>query len=304
MDIKRIIFGICAAFFLWTGIAYAEEETKTIVEYKKMYEVFDGMPKNNPYAVKEMTKKYKVPLEKLVKQFPSSYPVRLEGEDEWISIPVEWECTDDYENVMYGIYTFIVKPQNEQYQVSSDLEIMDIPCIEVTISSETQVYPDDIQVVVEVPGGEMYVLKLRTSGYIYSIQSILEEITGIPVNEQMIYFGDKVIGEDYTIEEYGILHGSVLRLVQEEERLNDEESQKPDDDEENADSTESEFFEEGEEIELTIVTQEVELDDQVQIQKRAVKTGDTVQGVIWVTLLIIALSVVGVMAGLKIKKRE
>lgn len=280
--------------FLSTGVVLAEEgETKTIVEFKKMYEVCSSIKWGNEYGILTIKKDYKVPLDELIKEMPASYPVRFEGEEEWVTIPINWECVDDYENGMYGVYVFIPEPVDSRYVISQALGNMDIPAVEVTIDSEIREKLTEIQVKVETPDGQSYILKLDTAENIYKMQVLLEEITGISVEDQMIYFGDVEIKADQDAGEYGIIHGSVLKL----ESIKNSQEEEPD-----VETKEEEKIETPEVDNST--ENEVEPDEQVQIQKRAVKTGDTAQGVIWVTVFLMALSVIAGMVGLKINKRK
>lgn len=76
----------------------------------------------------------KLPLTELLQKFPAELEVFLEeGAKEMVA--VSWECSDDYENTEYEIYSF-VPTFSEGYVLSEDLTDFDLPYAEVTIAEE------------------------------------------------------------------------------------------------------------------------------------------------------------------------
>lgn len=86
-------------------------------------------PENLVYTVQKEN------MAELVNEFPDHLNVILEHGAE-ASVPVTWECEDDYENTAYDLYSFHPVYDTENYIMSPPLTVWDVPYIDVHIQTD------------------------------------------------------------------------------------------------------------------------------------------------------------------------
>lgn len=201
MKIKKL-FLIIAVLCIFCSIntSAANVEAKVITEFKDT----DG---------EELTVKYKMPLSELTSKMPSYLDVKLEGSDDWVSIPVHWDCVDQYEGVIYGIYVFIPSPTNTDYVYSDTLNMFSIPYYEVTVDSEIQDNENEIRISIQTESDDVFVIKMDQRDSVEEIKTLIAEIKNIPADTQKLMFNGEELDDTKTIAEQGIQHESTIILT-------------------------------------------------------------------------------------------
>lgn len=307
MKIKKIVLGVFLMLFLWSGIVCAEDEKKIITEFRDT-------------SCEEILVYYKMPLSSLTQKMPASYQVKTEDSDEWVKVPVVWECLDDYENVEYGVYTFVLKPADDSYEISEELTIFEIPYVEVTVDSEIRENDDDIQITVQLKNADSVVIKVRMSDDLDDIRYILYKITGTPRKQIHVYYNGEELEKSVKLSEYGIEHGSVLSALTdqeiEDEKNQQDEDQKDDDTSGGTVDNENDQNDDGQDdnnqndndqaMNNQQENQNGDSDENgqsvVRVQNKAVKTGDEANLRLWGVLCAVSVGCAGIVLGLKRKK--
>lgn len=91
---------------------------------------FAGFDGSAPLDTIEVTEKSTVAVIGL----PDTLAVMIDGQDGEATIPVTWECADDYENTEYETYDFVPVWDDAAYELGDGLTDWDVPFITVNIA--------------------------------------------------------------------------------------------------------------------------------------------------------------------------
>ncbi len=289
MKMKKVILSVFLMLLFWTtciSITNAED-VKIITKFKDISGTYlDG--KNGKGLL------YKVPLEELTAMMDSQLQIQVAGCEEWIEIPVIWKCLDEYENVEYGVYTFLPEPAESTYRLAEDLDVWSMPYVEVVIASEIRNYEDDMQITIQAPEKEFEIM-VRAKYYPEKVMGMIEDILGIPEEQQQLYFNDMIMNIEQTLGEQGVVQDSIIELkimemsnpdIEDTEESVDTDLESESGDSELTEDVESEDFMDLEEEteDAGIITKE-ESQLKKDIKVKAVKTGDRTEWTLWLSLL-------------------
>ena len=82
----------------------------------------------------------KLSLEEVTALFPDSLSVHMDGGSDSVTLPVTWECSDDYENTESDLYEFTPVWDNTAYPVADSLKPWDIPGIVICMEQAAADY--------------------------------------------------------------------------------------------------------------------------------------------------------------------
>ena len=128
---------------------------------------------------------------------------------------------DTIQEVKRKITDEIGIPANQQQLMFQDQELEDdctLESCDITRDSTielvfTRNYGNEIHIYVEMQNGIRIVIYVSLEDTITNVKKKIKAMVGIPVNQQLITFGDYELEDDHTLRDYGVEHGSILSMV-------------------------------------------------------------------------------------------
>ena len=112
-------------------------------------------------------------------------------------------------------------PANQQQLMFQDQELEDdctLESCDITRDSTielffTRNYGNEMHIYVKMQNGIRIVIDVSLEDTITNVKRKIHDMVGIPVNQQLINFGDYELEDDHTLRDYGVEHGSTLSMV-------------------------------------------------------------------------------------------
>ena len=128
---------------------------------------------------------------------------------------------DTIQNVKRKITDEIGIPANQQQLVFQDQELEDdctLESCDITRDSTielvfTRNHGNEIHIYVEMQNGIRIVIYVSLEDTITNVKRKINDMVGIPVNQQLITFGDYELEDDRTLRDYSVEHGCTLSMV-------------------------------------------------------------------------------------------
>ncbi len=162
----------------------------------------------------------KVPLDELKGEFPETLSVRLEGTDEFTTLPVTWECEVDYENTEEDSYLFYPKWNELLFMISEEAaEDIEVPYILVEIVPEGEEWKmiSDLEQAREDLKALVQEKSVLASVYLSDAYEVKEEASEDSQTVQTVPSGQSVLIQDVALGDDGGVWYQVLFYANEQE---------------------------------------------------------------------------------------
>ena len=156
-----------------------------------------------------------------VKQRNNEFLLSVKTQSGKTKITLNAVSGDTIQDVKRKITDEIGIPANQQQLMFQDQELEDdctLESCDITRDSTielvfTRNHGNEIHIYVEMQNGIRIVIYVSLEDTITNVKRKIHDMVGIPVNQQLITFGDYELEDDRTLREYSVEHGCTLSMV-------------------------------------------------------------------------------------------